>query len=164
MSPKSLEKEAVRSFKEVLLEVGLDNLTALIIAQLWVEPKPLSMDELAKKTGYSLASISLKLKHLGAVHGVERLQKPGTRKIFLYMKKDPIGLFFTKMNSAFKLISSTIKQSIPRVIEEFKSRQLNENELDILTNMSMYLKRMEKLEKILRKVNKQLEKEENHVK
>lgn len=159
MKKNQLERRAVAILKNVLNKIGLDNLTSEIIANLWVAPNEIGMDELAQKTGYSLSSISLKLKQLGDLHGIQKINKPGSKKKYLYMKKDPIELWLAKVESTFGMISSKLKKTMPALITEYKGQVKNESEKQIIANMANYINRIDKLEEILKKINLSLKKE-----
>ena len=71
---------------------GLDNLSAKLSSILYLEPIEISIEELAKRTGYSLASISNKMKILESFGMVRRVKNPGSKKLYYYMEKDLVKL------------------------------------------------------------------------
>ena len=59
---KELEKRFIEMYNKIGRVQGMDNLLTSIFALLILEPDDIAMDDLAHKTGYSLASISNKIK------------------------------------------------------------------------------------------------------
>ncbi|MFH1125899.1 MAG: hypothetical protein V1703_02135, partial [Candidatus Altiarchaeota archaeon] len=59
-----LRKEIIEFGTGMFESFGLDNLTAKLLVTLYFSPKERSMEELAEETGYSLSSVSNKLKVL----------------------------------------------------------------------------------------------------
>ena len=84
----SLEKEWMEFGVGVGRSMGFDLLTSKLISILYLEPESISMESLAKTTGYCLASVSNKLKPLEQLGMIERKKKPGSKKLFYYMEKD----------------------------------------------------------------------------
>ena len=75
-----LEKKFSGMYRKIGAMQGMDDLFSSIFSLLVLEPEDIAMDELAKKTGYSVASISNKVKIL-KVHGiVKKSRKPGSKK------------------------------------------------------------------------------------
>ena len=64
---------------------GFDDLSSKIIGILYIEPKKLSLDEIAQKTGYSLASISNSVKAIENARVIKKLKKPKTHKTNLFI-------------------------------------------------------------------------------
>ena len=76
-------------FAKILLVHGIkDSSLAILLAVLYLEPNEISMEDLAKKTGYSLASISIKLKSLEYFFMVKKYTKPKSKRVYVYMEKD----------------------------------------------------------------------------
>lgn len=158
MTQTHMKKEVIDSIKNVFLKIGVDNLSATIISTIWTEPDEIGMEELAHETGYSLPSVCMKLKHFGEAQGIQKIHKPGSRKTYLYMDKDPVGLWMTKMRGGFKLISDTVKKNIPDIIKKYKNTAKTDSDRQILKNLESYLSQFEKLEKVMEATNKELAK------
>ncbi len=86
-----LKDELNQIMKGIVINSGFPSPFASMISELYFEPEPISMQDLANRIGYSLASISLKLKMFEYLGFISRKKKPGTSKVFLYMEKDLIG-------------------------------------------------------------------------
>ena len=83
-----LDEEFIDMYKQMGQMQGADSLLSSIFGILYLEPEEVSMDELAKKTGYSLASISNNIKTLERVGVVKRIKKPGSRKAYFFIEKN----------------------------------------------------------------------------
>lgn len=148
----SCEKEFVDMYKKIGRLSGIDDLSATIFGMLYIAPEDVSMDELSKKTGYSLASISNKIKML-EIHGfITRKNKPGTRKTYLYVEKELVEPFkkmvVTKQENQLKLI----RERMPDIINKCKKKAKSAEEKAKLKIMENYLEQALKLDKILGKM------------
>jgi DNA-binding transcriptional regulator GbsR (MarR family) len=97
-----LDKEFFEFFKLFGKAYGLKDLTLHIMAILYMEPEEISMDDISKKTGYSLASISNTMTLLVNAGQVQQIRKPGSKKAFYFMEKDLIKLNISKIHAAYE--------------------------------------------------------------
>ena len=86
---QNIDQEFVEFFSRLLRSIGLDDLSSKIVAILYIEDREISMEEIAKMTGYSLASISNKMKLLETLAMVQRINRPGTKSCLLYTSTLP---------------------------------------------------------------------------
>ena len=95
------------------------------------------MDELAKKTGYSLASVSNKVKMLESLGMVTRRTKPGSRKVFLYTEKNLLDIMkqqlIKKQEYAIKMAKGTAFSIIEKNKNKLKSEK-QKRKLKIIEN------------------------------
>jgi DNA-binding transcriptional regulator GbsR (MarR family) len=61
MNTKDIEKDIYSTFADIATAIGYSEIHGRVIAALLVSNKKLSLNELAKKTGYSLSTVSLSL-------------------------------------------------------------------------------------------------------
>jgi DNA-binding transcriptional regulator GbsR (MarR family) len=129
---------------------GMNSLFTRIFSILYIEPDEISMDEVAEKTGYSLASISNSIKMLETMGLVRKSRHPGTKKIFLYMEKDFNKLIKLFMIKKQENIISLVKSEVPSIIKESKpTSEKSKKKLKILEN---YYKQILGFEKIVKKI------------
>lgn len=84
----SIDKAFIKFYREVGNANGMDELTSTLFARLFIEPDVIAMNELAEETGYSLASISNKIKFLEVSGYVVRKKNRVPKKcIFMAAKK-----------------------------------------------------------------------------
>jgi HTH-type transcriptional regulator, osmoprotectant uptake regulator len=106
---------------------GLDDLFCRIVGILFAEPEEVSLEELSKKTGYSLSAVSTALK-IAEQHGfVKRIRKPGSKKAYFYMEKGIAAMFADTLLKKYEHIVLPSKQQLPEIIQKFKSEKSPES-------------------------------------
>ncbi len=115
---------------------GLDELSSRIIGILFIEPKEIALDELAKRTGYSLSAVSTAMKLIERAGIVKRSKKPKSRKVYYYMEKDMLAMWIQLMRRKHENIILPSKQKLPKIIEKYKleKSENSEEELRIVEN------------------------------
>ena len=76
------------TFAGVASSLGYSEVHGRIIACLLVEGRQLSLDELSRKTGYSLSSLSISLDLLELVGIIRKMKNAGDRKLYVRMEGD----------------------------------------------------------------------------
>lgn len=69
-------------FANTARRFGLSELYGYIYGVLFFEDEPLSLGEIAERTGYSLSHVSTALKLLENIGLVKRIKKPGDKKAY----------------------------------------------------------------------------------
>ncbi len=115
---------------------GLDELSSRIIGILFIEPEEIALDELAKRTGYSLSAISTAMKFIERAGIVKRSKKPKSRKVYYYMEKDMLAMWIQLMRRKYENIILPSKYKLPKIIEKYKleKSENSEEELRIVEN------------------------------
>ncbi|MDQ1276209.1 MAG: hypothetical protein QG610_1784 [Euryarchaeota archaeon] len=115
---------------------GLDEITSRIIAVLFIEPEDISLEELAKKTGYSLSAVSTSAKFLGSIGLIKKFRKPGSKKVYLFMEKDIVSQGMRYLRTKYENVILPTKQILPGIIEAYKEENSDEaaKELEIVEN------------------------------
>ncbi len=99
------------TFTSVASSLGYSEVHGRIISALLVEGKPLSMDELAKTTGYSPASISLSLDLLELIGIIKKFKHKGDRRLYVRLEGDLLeGLRYAMLLKLQKEISKTLNE------------------------------------------------------
>lgn len=135
MMGESPKNEFIELIAEINRLKGIDELTSKIIGILFIEPEEISLDELAKRTGYSLSAISTAMKLLVRSCLIKRSKKPKSKKVYFYIEKDMISLFMQTL----KIIennTSMLKKRVPGIIERYKLEKSEDSkaELKIIEN------------------------------
>ncbi|MBT4460949.1 hypothetical protein HN789_07715 [archaeon] len=149
MKMESIESEFTKFCITSGKGYGLDSLSSKLFSIIYLESSEIALDQLAKITGYSLASVSNKMRLLESFGMVQRIKKPGSKKVFYYMEKDVIKL--TKMHFE-KIIQAEIepaKQMMPELITKFKTKKLNKKDKTKLGIIKNYYKQMLGVEEIM---------------
>ncbi|MBD3249861.1 hypothetical protein GF336_07480 [Candidatus Woesearchaeota archaeon] len=134
-----------------------DSLFLKLFALLYIEPEEISMDELAEKTGYSLASVSNKIKQIESLFGnmldLRRMNKPGTRKIYLYMEKDfdPVKMIKDTLSKKYKYVIKAAESELPEVIDKGNNSS-DKRTKEQAKNLQKYYNNVQKLEKVIGKL------------
>jgi HTH-type transcriptional regulator, osmoprotectant uptake regulator len=154
---ESIESEFAEFFRNVGKSYGLDDLPMNIFAVLYLEPEEISMEDIAKRTGYSLASVSNTMKILETALGVERIKKPKTKKVFFYMEKDLFKLNIIKLEIARQKLINPAKEKMPEIIARFKAKAKTGNDSKKLKIVENYYIQIVAFEEIIVKLKKDLE-------
>ena len=135
---EELNKKITELFQEMGRGQGLnDDLLMTIFSTLYIEPDPVAMEDIAKKTGYSLASISNKTKMLGSIMNIKRTRKPGSKKIYLYMEKNILSIWKDMLLKKEEHVVKKVKEKLPAILKEYKSKvktPIDKKKLEIMEN------------------------------
>ena len=112
-----------RAFMEKMcLMGGLDPLSSKIIALVYISPEDVAMDEIARETGYSLASISLKVAMLAQFEIISKTRKPNSKKCYVHMEKNFIDATIDQLARKQQNQLSYAKSELPGIIEKFREK------------------------------------------
>ncbi len=112
-----------RAFMEKMCQMaGLDQLSSKIIALVYISPEDVAMDEIARETGYSLASISLKVTMLAQFGIISKTRKPNSKKYYVHMEKNFIDATIDQLVRKQQTQLSYAKSELPGIIEKFRER------------------------------------------
>lgn len=137
--------------------LGFDDLSAKLIATLYLEPHEISMEELAKKTGYCLASISNKMHFLESLGQVHIITKPGSKKKYYVMEKDLFKLMKNKLDAAYTKYVEPVKTNLPILIAKYNGHGHNDEEQKKIQIMKDYYQQMLKMEKLINHTKEYME-------
>jgi len=125
---------------------GFDDLSAKMFAILYIEPEEIAMEDLARKTGYSLGSISTRLKMLENVGFVYKRRKPKTKKVYISMPKDLIATWKDHFLKAQEYKISLAKRIMPEILKEYRAKAKTDTQkkkLKILEDYSRQINRFD---------------------
>ncbi len=146
---EELDKKFIELYRKIGEIQGIDCSIAAIFAKLYIEPKEISMEELAKSTGYSLASISNKVHFIENISPLRKFRKPGSKKVFLYMEKDILSILRNAFLKKERYAVSIAKEKIPLIIDEY-SKKATKKEKAKLRILKDYYNQIMKLETLLK--------------
>ncbi|NPE28812.1 hypothetical protein HNV12_12775 [Methanococcoides sp. SA1] len=152
-----IEKKIIDIGHEIFKGYGVDNSTAQILSILNFESDAISMEELAERTGYSLASISLKIKNIENFWGIKRLYKPGSRKTYLHMEKNLLDAFAIQIRNGFETELDIAKTKIDPLIEEYRGNVTTQEQKIKLHTYENYLSEINKFEELIRNIYAQID-------
>ena len=118
----------VNSAKEDFIELiaenckagGWDELSSKLLGILFIEPKEIALDELAKRTGYSLSAVSTAMKFVEITGMVKRSRKPRSRKVYFYVENDMADILFLILRREYENIVLPSKTKLPKIIEKYE--------------------------------------------
>ncbi len=90
MADEEVNKRIFSTFGGVASSLGFSEAHGMIIGSVIVANKPLSLQEIAKRTGYSLSSISISIDLLELVGIVRKVKNLGDRKVYVKLEGDLI--------------------------------------------------------------------------
>ncbi len=138
MSKVNIEEKIYSTFAAVSSSIGYSEVHGRIIAALLVSNKPLSLDELCKKTKYSMAAISISLDLLEIVGIVRKIKNLKDRKIYAKLEGDIIGGLKNAM--LFKIqkeIYSTLSE-----LENYKKANISNESKEAIKKLEKEVKRL----------------------
>jgi DNA-binding transcriptional regulator GbsR (MarR family) len=148
----SLDTEFIEFATNIGKTYGFDLLTSKIFAILYLEPNPLSMEELTEKTGYSIASVCNSMKSIGSTGFLKEIHTPKTKKLHFTIEKD----FSRHIRAMIEMIRKTkiipAKEVLPGLIGKYRIGGFKEKE-KIIEN---YYKQMLKMDKIVNYMESQI--------
>jgi DNA-binding transcriptional regulator GbsR (MarR family) len=141
MPTKNLEEKIYSTFSEVASSIGYSPLHGRIIGVLLVKGKPLSLQELAKETGYSVSMISLSLDLLEVLGVIKKVKKTADRQLYISLQGDLLEILKNAIvTKVTKSVSNTLAdfdesrkdlKSLPKEQRKETERTLNILEKEI---------------------------------
>lgn len=119
--PSKPEQELYRLFMETSGKIGVKPVVARIYALLFAEPDDLSLEELAERTGYSLSSVSSVVKLLEQFKKVQRIKKPGSKKVYVRCNSDLLGMMHDQFLSSVEQLVRPMTENLPFIVRDLKT-------------------------------------------
>lgn len=151
---KNPKEEFIKLMYDINKSKGLDELTSKIISILYVESKEISLEELAKRTGYSLSAVSTSMKMFNKSKLIKKLKKPKSKRVYFYMEKDIVPYLIDTIKKTIENIEIA-KKKMPEIINEYKKSKINKEEIKIAED---YYKRISITENIMKNIIESVEK------
>jgi DNA-binding transcriptional regulator GbsR (MarR family) len=137
------DRRFIAYYQKVGRAYGMDDLASTLFAFLFISPEPMALDDLARETGYSLASVSIKARVLEQMGAVTRMKRPGSRKLYLFAEKDVIQMtvrIFEQMQEGEVRLAAV---DLPAIIAELERQPLTCPEQEKMKIMRKYQKDMQ---------------------
>jgi DNA-binding transcriptional regulator GbsR (MarR family) len=151
---KELRDRIFSTFADVATSLGYSPLHGKIIGALLVEGRQMSLQELAKETGYSTGMISLSLDLLEVVGVIRKAKRTGDRKLYVELQGDLLA----SLKNALVL---KVRKAIDSSLSEFEqsksslaglSGEEKERSLRTLSVLEKEIKRLEKYVNLLSRI------------
>jgi DNA-binding transcriptional regulator GbsR (MarR family) len=154
MKVEDIEKDIYSSFASLASAIGYSEIHGRIIAALMVSDKKLSLQDLAKKTGYSISTLSLSLDLLEFFGMIKKIKNAGDRKLYIELHGD----LLEGLKKAFVVkIQKSVNDSLRR-FGEYKENLKISNDKDkkrvivILNTLEEEILRLDKYINLLAKL------------
>ena len=147
----SIEQEFTKFITKMGEISGLDHSFSEIISTLFLEPEEISLDELARRTGFSLASISNKAKMLEKQGLVARSRKPGSKKVYLYMDKNLVRNIEIAVLKQMEAKTQLAKHTIPQILNIKPKNEADKKKLELIQKYYKQFSAMEKMTEAIKK-------------
>lgn len=151
------EKDVIKLFENIGRGYGMDPLISNIVSIIYLEPEPISLDKIAKRTGYSLSSISNKIKQIELFTPITRIRKPGSKKVYLYMEKEMFKVLKTQIQKHREIKIVPLKTSLPNIIKNYKKQAKTEKDNKKVKILEQYYRDVKKFDAIMSRMIKKLE-------
>ncbi len=139
---EDLDRDFERAFVEIGNSYGVSPSYSRILFHLQINDE-ISMDDIAKKTGYSLATISNNIRLLENMGIVKRIKYPGSKKIFLRMEHNTKSIIKKAIMAKYELQIKPLKEMLPRMKERYAEADADKK---------LVMKRIEAIERIEEKI------------
>jgi len=157
MNIEDIEKDIYSSFATLASTIGYSEIHGRTIAALMVSGKKLSLQELAKKTGYSISTLSLSLDLLEFFGMIKKIKNAGDRKLYVELHGD----LLEGLKKAFVVrIQKSVTDSLNRFNKYKESLKVSKGKdkkrvMDALNILENEIERLDKYINLLSKLRLQ---------
>jgi len=124
LSVENAKKIMMEHFANTARRFGLSELYGYIYGLLFFEDEPLSLGEIAERTGYSLSHVSTALKLLENIGLVKRIKKLGDKKAYYTAIKN---IREWRKEAYYKKIEEDIRQTRENLLRALKEIENDES-------------------------------------
>ena len=114
-----LERKTISLWEDIVEARGFDRAAGTVLCILFIENRPLSQQEIAEKTGYSIPAVSKTLKLLYPLGSIRKLKKPGRRTVQYYVEMHPLDVLSGTLIK-WTLTAKTMAQRMEAIREELE--------------------------------------------
>ena len=154
MKVEDIEKDIYSSFASLASTIGYSEIHGRIIAALMVSGKKLSLQDLAKKTGYSISTLSLSLDLLEFFGMIKKIKNAGDRKLYIELHGD----LLEGLKRAFVVkIQKSVNESLNRFNEYKENLKISDDKdkkrvMNVLSTLEEEILRLDKYINLLAKL------------
>lgn len=150
---KSLDGELEKLLLKTGNEYNHPKILQKMMFMLLISDKEVSMEELAKGTGYSLATLSNTIKHAEKMNMIERIPHPKTKRVYVKTKYN----FYNLIKNTLKKQYENFTPKVSKINEiEGKYKKIKSNEIHKRIKL---INDVKKLNNKIKKINEILEEE-----
>ncbi len=127
-------------FSDIASSIGYSPIHGRIIGALLVKGRPLSLQELAKETGYSSSMISLSLDLLEVLGIIKKMKKMGDRALYIVLQGDLLEC----LKTAFLI---RVKKAINNSLQEFEASKKQNVDAQVRHTIEILEKQIKRLDR-----------------
>ncbi len=157
-----LSRDFIKITSNIADAAGQDYLLGVIFGILFLQDKEIAMEELAKQCGYSLASVSQKIKIIEQFGIIKKSTRPGSRKIYLSMEKDLLNVWLKQIYSVGEKKIKVAREQLPLLLAAYKNKLMTEEDKRVYQIIKKYHQQIILFDKILRDFAKIIQTYTNH--
>lgn len=139
------EKEIYSLFSNVASSLGYSEVHGRIIGALLVARRPLSLDEMKSRIGYSAASVSISLDFLEMLGVIRRVKKPSDKKLYVELQGD-------LLDCLRKAVLFKAQKSVEATLQEFDKYKNNGEAKEAVRILEKEIKRLQRYISLLSRV------------
>jgi DNA-binding transcriptional regulator GbsR (MarR family) len=140
MHEEEVSKKIFATFAGVASSLGFNEVHGTIIGSVLVANKPVSLQDIAKRTGYSLSSVSISVDLLELIGIVRKIKNLGDRKIYVKLEGDLLD----SLKKAFMLKIQKEIFITKMELEKFKPVVKDQNTKKTIEVMQVEVDRLQK--------------------
>lgn len=141
-----IQNKIYSTFASVANSIGYSPLHGKIIGVLLVKNRPISLQELAKETGYSISMLSLSLDFLEILGVIKKIKKEADRKLYVSLGGD-------LLECLKRAITIKIEKSVASSLSDFEESKKELAKLDSKEKAEV-MKTLEILEDQIKRLNR----------
>ncbi len=146
MIEKNIEDGVFSIFSELAGMLGYSPIHGKIIGALLAEKGPVSLQELAKRTNYSMGMISISLDLLEVLGVIKKTKMPGDRKMYLQLDGDLLTILK-------KAVTMRVKRGVESSLTDIGTRRKEVTKLEG-KNKEYLLRTLDILERDIKRLEK----------
>lgn len=152
---EQIEKDFIDFMQKSAEISGEDNGLVSLFAYIYMQPEDISIEEIAKETGYSLPTVSNKIKLLENIGLIIKFRKPKSKKIYVKAIRDLLGMIEEDYINRKLAVLEFARESIPQIIEKYTSKAIKKEKIKIEI-LKGYLKQVEKTQLLIENIKDEL--------
>ncbi|MDP6626835.1 MAG: hypothetical protein QGG50_02950 [Methanopyri archaeon] len=117
---KDIEEDLLTNVIPVMAPMGMSPIFGRIMFTLMFSPKPVTMQELSERTGYSLSSLSTNLKLLVGLKKVRQETRPGSKKLYFSVMTLELGKALLLLMTSIPAMSRTLRGAVRTALKDFE--------------------------------------------
>ncbi len=126
---KGIEEGILAVVTPMMAPMGMSPIFARIMFTLIFSPEPLTMQELAERTGYSLSSLSTNLKILVGLNKVHQETRPGSKKLYFSVMTLELGKAMLIFLTRLPVMCVALRATVSKAANEFEVLKENAKNL-----------------------------------